>query len=94
MHKITSLEGIGALHLNGELIGRADYEIAINQDDDGKKLAFGSMAVNARVLGLINNGVGAFTLQLEKNSTSIDLILGDLVGNRVNFDISGPILGI
>jgi hypothetical protein len=93
MHKITSLEGIGVLHLNGDLIGRANYLISINQDDDGKKLAFGSMLVNARVLGLINNGVGSFTLELEKNSGTIDVILGDIIENSVSFDISGPIPG-
>jgi hypothetical protein len=38
-------------------------------------------------------GVGNFTLELDKNSGSIDLILGDIFENSVSFDINGPIPG-
>jgi hypothetical protein len=90
MNRFKSSQGVGALYRDGDLVGRADYEMTINQYDDGTQLAFGWMRVSARVVSLINESVGSFTLELEK-SGKVELTIGQINGDTVNFDISGPI---
>lgn len=92
MNKLGSLTGVGALLLDGELVAKAEYEITVNQDDAGLKLAFGWMRVSNQVIGLIDQSTGNYSLKLE-NSGSVELALGEITGNTINFDVSGPVPG-
>jgi hypothetical protein len=93
MHKLGSLRGVGSLCLDGELIGKAEYEIDINQSGNQTKLAFGWMVVNAHVVALVDQSIGDFTLDLANGAGTVQLALGEISGNTIQFDVSGPVPG-
>jgi hypothetical protein len=92
MSKLGSLSGIGALLLDGDPIAKAEYEIVVNQDDAGRKLAFGWMRISKHAIGLIDVSTGNYSLELQ-DSRRVELVLGEAAENVINFDVSGPVPG-
>jgi hypothetical protein len=92
MNKLGSLTGVGALLLNGELIAKAQYEIMVNGDETGLRLAFGSMQVSDQVIKVMEQSSGSYTLSLE-NSGVVELVFTEIVGNIIHFDVRGPVPG-
>jgi hypothetical protein len=87
MNKLGLLEGVGALLLNGAAIAKAEYEISVNQYEDGFPLAFGWMRVSKHVIPLIDESDGSYTLRL-KNSEQVELALDKVCEDIINFDLT------
>jgi hypothetical protein len=84
--------GVGALLLNGALIAKVHYEIMVNGDETGLRLAFGSMQVSDQAIKVMEQSSGNYTLSLEKSGV-VELVFTEVVGNTINFDVSGPVPG-
>jgi hypothetical protein len=92
MNKFGTLRGTGALRLDGDAIAKAQYEILINEDEAGKKLAFGSLQVSHHTINLVDVSDGDYSLELEGGAT-IELVLTEIGPGFIKFDINGPIPG-